>query len=140
SVIHVHDDRTNRYIPIPAVDQEYTKGLSLWQHKIIKREARTMVKEYVDIEALCLAKDRIQRMVDKGFNAQSKSSSNVKAALWQTLGKAQGRIETSFPAETQTDTRPTSSDARLLPQTESRTDFPNLRTNISTRSVTDPLE
>ena len=52
SVIHVYDDRTNSYVPIPAVDQEYTKGLSLWQHKIIKREARTMVKEYVDISSL----------------------------------------------------------------------------------------
>ncbi len=141
SVIHVYDDRTNSYVPIPAVDQEYTKGLSLWQHKIIKREARTMVKEYVDIEALCLAKDRIQRIVDKGFNAQSKSSSNVKAALWQTLGKAQGRIETSFPDEGQSDLlHGSTNEARLSPRTESVADVPNLHSAIPTNNLADDVE
>jgi putative transposase len=76
SLLHVYDSRSNRYLPVPAVDQDYTKGLTLWQHRVIKREARANVKDYVDIVDLCLAKDRIQKMVDEGFNAQSKSSSN----------------------------------------------------------------
>ena len=37
SLVHVYDNRTNRYLPVPAVDQDYTNGLSLWQHRVIKR-------------------------------------------------------------------------------------------------------
>jgi putative transposase len=98
SLIHVYDCESNRYLPVPATDQNYTHGLTLWQHKVIKREARLSAEDYVDIEQLSLAKDRIQKMVDKQFNAQSKSSSNVKAALWQNIdGKPGGRVEVSEP-------------------------------------------
>jgi hypothetical protein len=98
SLIHVYDCESNRYLPVPAADQNYTRGLTLWQHKVIKREARLSAEDYVDIEQLSLAKDRIQKMVDKQFNAQSKSSSNVKAALWQNIdGKPGGRVEVSEP-------------------------------------------
>jgi putative transposase len=83
SLIHVYDQISNRYIPIPAVAQEYTRGLSLWQHKVIKREARLAVKDYVDIEELCLAKERIQKIIDREFSERSKTSASVKAALWQ---------------------------------------------------------
>jgi hypothetical protein len=98
SLIHVYDCESNWYLPVPAVDQNYTNGLTLWQHKVIKREARLSAEDYVDIEQLSLAKDRIQKMVDKQFNAQSKSGSNVKAALWQNIdGKPGGRVEVSEP-------------------------------------------
>lgn len=116
SLVHVYDSKTNRYLPVPAVDQDYTNGLTLWQHKVIKREARANVQDYVNIVDLCLAKDRIQKMVDEGFNAQSKTSSNVKAALWETLGKAQGRLETSIPKRTESEGLPAStSEVRLVP-------------------------
>ncbi len=99
SVIHVYDEISNIYLTVPAADQAYTQGLSLWQHKVIKREARLHVDDYVDMEQLCLAKARIQKMVDEQFTAHSKSSSNVKAALWQgTQGKPTGRLEISGDA------------------------------------------
>jgi putative transposase len=133
SLIHVYDNKNNRYLPVPAVDQDYTSGLSLWQHKVIKREARANVKDYVDIVDLCLAKDRIQKMVNEGFNAKSKSSSNVKAALWETIGKAQGRLETSTPepAETRHSTA-SANEARLVPPIRSDADLPVLRNALAT--------
>lgn len=99
-VIHVYDRVFNRYVIVPAVAQDYANGLSLWQHKVIKREAQLAVKDYVDADALCLAKARIQKIVDEQFTAQSKSSSNVKAALWTGMArKATGRLEVSEEAE-----------------------------------------
>jgi putative transposase len=138
SLIHVYDSRSNRYLPVPAVDQDYTNGLSLWQHRVIKREARANVKDYVDIVDLCLAKDRIQKMVDEGFNAKSKSSSNVKAALWETLGKAQGRLETSTPepAESEHSTASTR-EARLVTPIGSGADQHVLRNALPMSTLPD---
>ena len=38
--INVLDPRNGAYVRIPALDQAYAKGLSLWQHKVIRRYAR----------------------------------------------------------------------------------------------------
>jgi hypothetical protein len=136
SLIHVYDNKNNQYLPIPAVDQDYTNGLTLWQHKVIKREARANVEDYVDIVDLCLAKDRIQKMVDEGFNAKSKSSSNVKAALWETLGKAQGRLETSTPEPVESEhSSASTSKARLMPPIRSDADLPVLRNALATATL-----
>ncbi|MFZ0748013.1 MAG: Mu transposase C-terminal domain-containing protein, partial [Pyrinomonadaceae bacterium] len=96
SLIHAYDSQTNSYLPVPAVDQDYTSGLTLWQHKVIKREARLTAEDYVDMEQLSLAKERIQKLVNSQFTGRSKSSSNVKAALWQDVdGTSSGRVEVS---------------------------------------------
>ena len=97
SLIHVYDQTSNQYLPVPAAAQEYAGGLSLWQHKVIKREARLAVEDYVDQEELDFAKERIQKIVDEQFTSRSKSASNVKAALWNMLGKSAGRLEVSEP-------------------------------------------
>jgi putative transposase len=36
SQIHVYDPDERLYIPVPALAQEYTQGLSLWKHKVIR--------------------------------------------------------------------------------------------------------
>lgn len=113
-VIHVYDRVFNRYVIVPAVAHDYANGLSLWQHKVIKREARLAVKDYVDADALCLAKARIQKIVDEQFTARSKSNSSVKAALWTTLGKTTGRVELSEGLEQSTPTN--DQPARLVSQ------------------------
>jgi putative transposase len=140
SLVHVYDNRTNRYLPVPAVDQDYTNGLSLWQHRVIKREARESVKDYVDIVDLCLAKDRIQKMVDEGFNAHSKSSSNVKAALWESVGKVQGRVDTFVTKQVETENSATSSnEARLVPPNGPGADNPHLQNALPATNVPDQI-
>jgi putative transposase len=119
------------------VDQDYTNGLSLWQHKVIKREARANVKDYVDIVDLCLAKDRIQKMVDEGFNAQSKSSSNVKAALWESVGKVEGRIETSSREADNEHSTASTREARLVPPVNSDAEVPRLQNALPTSALSD---
>ncbi len=114
-VIHVYDRVFNRYVTVSAVAQEYAEGLSLWQHKVIKREARLAVEDYVDAEALCLAKARIQKIVDEQFTARSKSGSNVKAALWTDITGRTGRLEVSQDESSGTENKP-GQPARLIPR------------------------
>jgi len=113
--IHVYDRVFNRYVTVPAVAQEYAAGLSLWQHKVIKREARLAVEDYVDLEELCLAKARIQKIVDEQFTARSKSGTNVKAALWTDItGRPTGRLEVSQDESSGTE-KNHDQPARLIP-------------------------
>lgn len=64
SVIYVWDAFDARFIPVPALDQEYTQRLTIWQHHVIRRYARRLVQDYVDIAALCAAKERIQKIIE----------------------------------------------------------------------------
>jgi hypothetical protein len=50
---------------VPALDQEYTRGLTIWQHHTIRRYARRLVKDHVDIVALCRAKRLIREIVER---------------------------------------------------------------------------
>jgi hypothetical protein len=64
SVIYVWDDFNSRFLPVPALDQEYTRNLTIWQHHIIRKYARRCVRTHVDIAALCHAKELIQQIVE----------------------------------------------------------------------------
>jgi putative transposase len=65
SLIHVYDEKHDRYLPVPAIDQEYTKGLTLYQHTVISRYVREELKRKVDTVALCRAKQEIQAIVER---------------------------------------------------------------------------
>jgi putative transposase len=91
SVIYVYDEHNGRYIAVPAVDQEYTKGLTLWQHEVIKKHASNLADEYVDIEELCEAKASIKEEVRKAAKILRKHSTNVKLGRWLEDEKAAER-------------------------------------------------
>src|SRR5213594_162670 len=69
--IHVFDPLKETYLLIPAVDQAYAKGVSLWQHKVIRRYAQRQLNERTDILALAEAKAEIRRLVERDFNRKS---------------------------------------------------------------------
>ena len=87
SLIHVLDGKNNQYIPVPAINQEYTKGLSLWQHDIIKRYAQQQVDGYVNIVDLSLAKQKIQEIVDRDWQLIKKSGRRQRMARWNKHGE-----------------------------------------------------
>ena len=87
SAIYVHDPFNERDITVPALDQEYTKGLSEWQHDVIRRYARRELRERVDIEALALAKEKIQRIVERERFQTGKVKSKQKIARFLDLGQ-----------------------------------------------------
>ncbi len=69
--INVLDPLKGTYIRVPAVDQDYTKGLSLWQNKVIRRYAQRQLNGRTDVVALAQAKAEIRALVDRDFNRKS---------------------------------------------------------------------
>ncbi len=69
--INVLDSEKGTYIPVPAIDQGYAHGLSLWQHKVIRRFAQRQLNARTDIVALAQAKAEIRALVERDFNRKS---------------------------------------------------------------------
>jgi putative transposase len=92
SLIHVYDEKHNRYLPVPAVDQEYTKGLTLYQHTVISRYVREQMKRNVDIVALCRAKQEIQAIVEREWvNAGKAKRTRNRLARFRNEGVQSNR-------------------------------------------------
>ncbi|NLW90801.1 MAG: transposase [Syntrophomonadaceae bacterium] len=68
---------SNKYIEVPAMDQKYSQGMSIWKHRIIRKLARTEAKE-VDIYALAGAKAKIQAIVDQEWKLTKKTRTRGK--------------------------------------------------------------
>lgn len=84
SRIYVYDKKRDHYLPVLAVDQEYTKGLTLYQHEVIRRYVREQLKRDVDIIALCRSKLEIQEIIEREWNKVA--SSKVKMARFRKEG------------------------------------------------------
>lgn len=69
--IHVIDPRKGTYLCVPAVNQAYAKGLSLWQNRVVRRYAQHQLAGRTDIVALAQAKAEIRALVDRDFNRKS---------------------------------------------------------------------
>jgi putative transposase len=69
--IHVFDPLEATYIHVPAVDQAYARGLSLWQHRVIRRFAQCRLNARTDLVALAQAKAEIRALVERDFNRKS---------------------------------------------------------------------
>jgi len=82
SVIFAFDPNSDRYITVPALDQEYCQGLSLWQHNVIKNYVRTRLKGSVDKDGLRRAKRTIQDIVDVEWVKGGKTGTRAKMARW----------------------------------------------------------
>jgi putative transposase len=85
SAIYVYDSQADRYIVAPAVDQEYTKGLSLWQHRVVQRKARRDAKGRMDVNALRDAKRAIQEIVKMEMAKKGQIGAKSKAARWESV-------------------------------------------------------
>lgn len=84
--IYVFDPVSENFIVIPAVSYEYTQGLTLWQHKVIKNVAATEYKK-VDIVALALAKKKIQEIVEREWLLTKKGKTRTAMARWKGIGR-----------------------------------------------------
>lgn len=85
SHIYVFDPFEKRYIETPALDQEYTQGLSLWKHEVILNFARQEQHE-VDPAALGRARLKIQAIVDAA-RVRKRIATRSKIARWDTGGQ-----------------------------------------------------
>ena len=90
SCLYVYDPFERQYLRVPALDQEYTQGLSLWKHRVI-RQAVLDEQARVDPVALGQAKRKIQAIVDEG-RQRKQQRTRSRIARWETAGKATRQI------------------------------------------------
>jgi putative transposase len=76
---------SGRWLSIPAVDQAYAAGLSLWKHRLIRRYVLQEQKT-VDIYALAAAKQHIQDIVEREFRLTRKTRTRKTAARFLEIG------------------------------------------------------
>lgn len=86
SSLYAFDPTKNEFIKFDAVDQEYTKGLSLWQHKVIVKLAREEA-EKVDIIALSIAKKKIQGIVASEWKLSKGGKTRMAMARFLAIGR-----------------------------------------------------
>jgi putative transposase len=85
SCLYVYDTFERQYIRVPALADEYTKGLSLWKHRVI-RQVVLAEQDQVDLVALGKAKRKIQQIVDTD-RQRKRQSTRSRIARWDTAGK-----------------------------------------------------
>jgi putative transposase len=69
SQIYCYNRRDDEFIIVPALDQEYTHGLSLWQHNAIKKYNNKILKNELNSEGLRRAKETMQTIILEDMNA-----------------------------------------------------------------------
>ena len=85
SMIYVYDRLKDRYVVVPALDQNYTRGLSLWQHRVIQANAKRDPMGRVNMDALRTAKKMIQGIVDAEMERGGKSGARERASRWNGI-------------------------------------------------------
>lgn len=131
AVIYVHDPRNERYLTVPALDQRYAKGLSLWQHQVIKRYAREALNvNPEDTAALLRAKKTIQDIVNEGWIRTGKSDMKRRLARWVGIRQPDYHSVLKMRNETTDDVENTTSKLPTLPDATSSS-IPQMMTSNS---------
>ena len=99
STIYVLDPTTHQFLVVPAVNQEYTQGLTLWQHRVIKNLAAMSAKR-VDLVALALAKQQIQEIVEREWKQSHRGKTRKSMARWLGIGRDDNKVA-EFSASTE---------------------------------------
>ncbi len=87
SLIYVLDPLTQRYLPVAALEHEYTRGLTLQQHEIIRRHARHTATGAVDAAALSEARAQIAAIITRESAAAPTLTKRTRAARFLNLGQ-----------------------------------------------------
>jgi len=97
SRIYVFDPKDKCYYEAPALEQEYTQGLSFWKHRLIRRLA-AQEAETVDLAALGRARQKIQQIVDQA-RSRKRTGTRSKVARWdgKTTRSSEQRKNSGMP-------------------------------------------
>lgn len=80
--IYVFDPFEMTYIKVPALDQAYAQGLTLWSHEVIRHQV-LLNQDRVTIQALGDAKRKIQDIVTRSKERSKRSQTRKKVARWE---------------------------------------------------------
>lgn len=79
SYIHVFDPDEKAYVRVSAIDQEYSTGLTLDQHELIRQKLREEARDHTDWNTILAKKKELQDMIDAAV-AHKKMGMRKKAA------------------------------------------------------------
>jgi len=85
-VIRVHDPVVDRYFDVPALDQEYAKGLSIWQHRVIVKFENRRTNGAADLAGIARAKTDVAAMFEAAWEGR-KLKSRAWAARHDGIGR-----------------------------------------------------
>lgn len=116
-VIRVRDPMTDLYFDVPALDQEYAVGLSIWQHRVIVKYENQRTAGAADFVGIAKAKVEIAAMFEAAWQGR-RLKSRMRAARHDGVGRyAQaGGDEVTSPAGSVDATRRASSSHPTSPQ------------------------
>jgi putative transposase len=86
------------WVRVPALHQEYARGLSLWKHRVIQGQARVERGRAVNVEALAEAKGRIQTVVEEEFRRTRRGRRRVAGARYLGVGVEPAPVAPAPPA------------------------------------------
>ncbi len=95
SQVNVLDPQKGTYLAVLAVNQSYTKGLSLWQHRVIRRFAQRQLNDRTDLLALAQAKADIRALVERDFNRKSTRGRKRHARFLEDHSKPRWDVATA---------------------------------------------
>jgi len=72
--IHVQHPRTKEYLSVPCTRPEYASGLSLFQHKYLRKEADVRLKSETAVDTLIETRARIQTTLQEELTAKETAS------------------------------------------------------------------
>jgi putative transposase len=88
----VFDRFEQQWIEVPCTDRNYTAGLSLWKHQVIKRYARQELG-HVDYVALADAKAKIQAIIDREYSETKRTATRNRLHRFRSGGFDSTRIK-----------------------------------------------
>jgi putative transposase len=123
--INVLDPQRGTYIRVPAVDQAYAQGLSLWQHRVIRRYSRNQLKGRTDLVALAEAKAEIRALVDRDLNRKAALGRKRHARFTEGASTRGVPGDHAFPQGATPPQLEEFNDDQVLPAFEANLDLPH---------------
>jgi putative transposase len=133
--INVMDPQRGTYIFVPAVDQAYATGLSLWQNRVIRRYSRLQLRGRTDAVALSEAKAAIRALVDRDLNRKALHTRKRHARFVEVHSRSNAAEIALDVGPSNTSTTPLYTDDHVLPVFEADLDLPLRSTPDGIRSV-----
>ncbi|WP_374580363.1 Mu transposase C-terminal domain-containing protein [Pseudoduganella sp.] len=70
--IYVLDPHCKKYFAVPSLNPEFTKGLTLYQHKLIRKIAREQRKNNPAMDDMLAAKIKLQELVEQAMKSNKR--------------------------------------------------------------------
>lgn len=97
SHIYCYNRRDDEYLSVPALEQEYTDGLTLWQHNAIKKYNQRVLKNETNSEGLLSAKETMKQVILEDISALKTTSKRQKFMRLLNVSQPDFTAQDNYP-------------------------------------------